>query len=291
VLFLVLALAAAVFLMTRSTGAEQEDVKPAMVTKVYDLSQFFSRSGEGDPRLDSEEDPDTSHLGMMEPREDPDSFLNAALELAHWDLNGKVKCLFSYDSRLIVTNTPEKIAELDRAIASLLPRAARYHVRIALASKDATDLPEFGPVQGTLDDGLRVLKAAGYAPKWITQTTLAPGRKCRLTTWIGVPYVSEQEGLIAELATGFVPVVEILHAGVSLTLQATEAENGLALDCSLREKILKEMKTSKQNGNEIQLPVIPRCTLTRRLAFDKPGTRSLAYSFEKTSCVLLIELQ
>ncbi|MFA4985503.1 MAG: hypothetical protein WC712_02865 [Candidatus Brocadiia bacterium] len=290
VLFLVLVLAAAVFLMTRSTGAEQEDVKPAMVTKVYYLSRYFSR-----------EEPPYQLLEIIEQpavflADEPDvAPVYAALEdikrLVGWDLDDPGEMVLTQDWRLIVQNTPEKIRDFDRAVAVVLPKSDCYQVRIALATKETNEVPPFGPAAKSLEDRLVSLKGQGFELKWMTPASLKTGVAARFTSGRSISYISDQEGLIATFARAYDPVTSSLRTGMVISLKASETGEAVLIDCSLREARFKGMKTTMQNGNEIQLPDVTFNSFRRQVTFAEPGTQALTYASDGTVGVLLIELE
>ncbi|MFA4985501.1 MAG: hypothetical protein WC712_02855 [Candidatus Brocadiia bacterium] len=286
-----LTLVAVVFLMTATSGAEQEDVKAAMVTKFYDLSAFFRTPvGFPGPNIDIT-DRDDDH-GLTDGAMDPEHAADLIRDLAGWpDENKDELAQFTYGYRFLVRVTPAKIRDFDRAIETLFPKPWSHNLTVALAVKEGGDAPPAVDAGLAMKDGLAFLKGQGFSCKWFTQVTLCAGRVTRLFNGNTVSYVSDQEGLIATFARGFDPVVKMAGFGASVHLKYRDFENVTTLDLVVQEARLKEMKSSIQNGNEIQLPVIAYNDWRRQIVFSRPGTQTIGYLFDGTACVLLIELE
>ena len=288
--FAALLLVSALFLTTKTTTAEQVEVKPELVTKIYNLAPYFTRSfGFPNPNDDPTEDPDpTKQIAL--PSED--DALDQVRTLAGWQEgmdDGMAQ--FVYGFKLVVRNTPAKIRDFDRAIETLFPKPWSHNISLALVAKDGADAPPSIDPRLGFAEGLAFLKGREFKVQWFAQFSLFPGRCIALLNGEDITYVAEQEGLIATFARGFKPVVKTLLQGSLIYMKYHDFEGTTTLNLTVRETRLKEMKTTIQNGNEIQLPVIAYNDWRRQLVFSRPGIQTIGYYFDGTACVLLIELE
>ncbi|MFA4985507.1 MAG: hypothetical protein WC712_02885 [Candidatus Brocadiia bacterium] len=291
VLFLVLALTAAVFLMTRSTGAEQEEVKPAMVTKVYDLSRLFAPSLKGAYRLDFADDIEELFIAYIENNPDPPTLKEHIRDLIDWKDDDPGELVFASDQRLIARDTPERIRKIDRAVDALLPRHERFQLGFALLSSTSPALPSIAALPNSLDDSVRTLTDRGFSLQWMVHCSVVPSRTFRLATLKPTAHVADLEGFVATAATAFQPVVRDAKPGTVLTLRATEVGEAMTLACAVTDVTLKGIRTVAFGGVQLHLPDYAFSTLHRQLPFPSPGTTPMTWLADGRRMVLLVTLE
>ncbi|MFA4985504.1 MAG: hypothetical protein WC712_02870 [Candidatus Brocadiia bacterium] len=283
-----LALAVAFFLFSGRSVAEQED-DGQTVTKIYDLSVFFIKPvGFPGPNIDITDNPPEPPVELPK----PEDALTQIKTLAGWtEADDPDAVEFIYDYKLTVCTSPARIRDFDRAIETLFPKPWSHNVTLLLATRDdGAAPPAMDPALG-FTDALTSLKKQGFSTRWFGQLSLLPGRTSVLWNGRDISYVAGQEALIATFSRSFSPIVKYRGFGSLIQLKYHDLDKATTIDVYYREARLKEMKSSIQNGNEIQLPVIAYNDWRRQLVFSRPGIQTIGYYFDGTACVLLIELE
>ncbi|MFA4987472.1 MAG: hypothetical protein WC712_12890 [Candidatus Brocadiia bacterium] len=291
VLSLVLVLAAAGFLMTRSTGAEQEDVKPEIIVKAFDISRLFADPFDNTHFLDFFDDNEVYFLGSIERNPDPATLKRNIRALVDWKVDGPADLIVTADHRLIARDTPARMKEICRAVDALLPRHALFQLRFALLTSESGDLPPSGPVPGTLDDRIRILRDGGFRLEWIAHCSVVPSRTYRIVTSRQTAHIADFEGQIATMATVLIPITKATRAGIALSFRATEVGEGMSLACAVSDVRLKNMKTVPLNGLEAHLPDFAVGFLHKQLPFPGPGTDAMAWLADGRRSVLFVALE
>ena len=271
-------------------GAEQVEPVEAMVLRTYDFSPFYAMPPWYLPPVEAVVYPMDSA-----PQEETqiwiEEVLKAARQIAGWEFPDEGQTLVTHDSKLVAFNTPAKLKALDTALRTVFPRYFFYQFRIALLSAKGAKFPGTVREAVSFDDALEVFRAAKFDVAWLSAGSIVPGRMYRLVSGRMTRLVNGQEGLIANLAVTTGPYVRYYLTGSALSIGASEDGNRLALDLSYDESRIAGVRTTLQNGNEISLPDIPYFSFKKRMAFDAPGTRSIAFEFHGDTRVLLFELE
>ncbi|MFA4985505.1 MAG: hypothetical protein WC712_02875 [Candidatus Brocadiia bacterium] len=282
----------AAFLLLAAGRPDAEDIpaRDTMVFRTYDFSPLFGGQPWYLPIMDAglfphgyeEIDDSGNWVGDI---------IETARRVAGWDPADKNDAIVARGQKLIVRNTPAKIAAFDAALRSLYPRYSSCQFRVALLSADGVEFPEPPGKALTFDNALASLRASGFGVIWSTWGSCVPGGSYRLFTGRMAGFVTAQEGYIADFASSSNPITKYCSTGSVLSIHASLDGDCLALLLTFEEALPEEVRTTVQNGSELSLFDIPNVAFTKRLIFDAPATRSLPFELHGSTFILLFAFE